>query len=319
MDIDVFPAGELPHVFRALRTALNPAEPLRPAEKKFLETFSFITGHSLSGVDLAPIAPEEVRVACAHRRKRLVQLSAMAALLANPLRAGSVRFVKSLATGLDAFDPVIPVLEAVQAGRTGKARFLTARRWARVFLGEAYRAEGLAGIVRFFAASFVKAAVNKDKLWSYKKLGLLPRGTLGRAFWEHMTERGFGMPGEPAGLPDAFVYHDVSHVLNGYGTDPAGEIQQGSFQGGNRRDDGFFFVQFVLLQFHHGIRLTPIARAEVGYFDPQAILWAIHRGASCPVDLTHGWNHWPLMPLALDEARRQIGLLPKLEGLRGAA
>src|SRR2546430_7343703 len=27
-------------------------------------------------------------------------------------------------------------------------------------------------------------------------------------------------------------YHDVSHVLNGYRTDPDGEIQQGSFQGG---------------------------------------------------------------------------------------
>ena len=41
-----------------------------------------------------------------------------------------------------------------------------------------------------------------------------------------------------------------------------GEIQQGSFQGGNRREDGFFFVQFVILHFHHGIQVTPVAPAE---------------------------------------------------------
>jgi RNA polymerase sigma factor (sigma-70 family) len=127
----------------------------------------------------------------------------------------------------------------------------------------------------------------------------------------------------------AFLLRDVfgcdydeiarAHVLNGYETNPAGEIQQGSFQGGNRREDGFFFIQFVLLQFHQGIKLTPIAKAEVGYFDPVNVLWAIHRGAMCRVDVTHQWNHWPLMPLGLEEARRQIGLLPKIEAWRGAA
>jgi hypothetical protein len=100
---------------------------------------------------------------------------------------------------------------------------------------------------------------------------------------------------------------------------PLAEIQQGSFQGGNRRNDGFFFIQFVILQFHHGIRLTPIAKPEVGYFDPETVLWAIHRGASCKVDVTHDWNHRPLMTLGLEEARREIGLLPKLEAFSSAA
>ena len=37
-----------------------------------------------------------------------------------------------------------------------------------------------------------------------------------------------------------------THVLAGHEATPLGEIQQGSFQGGNRRQDGFFFIQFVL-------------------------------------------------------------------------
>ena len=39
----------------------------------------------------------------------------------------------------------------------------------------------------------------------------------------------------------------------------------------------------------------------------------------CRVDVTHQWNHWSLMPLQLEEARRVMGILPKLESWRGAA
>ena len=53
--------------------------------------------------------------------------------------------------------------------------------------------------------------------------------------------------------------------------------------------------------------------------DPVNVLWAIHRGASCNVDITHQWNHWPLMPLALEQARERCGLLPKLEPRSDAA
>ncbi|MFL5379823.1 MAG: hypothetical protein ACJ787_18080, partial [Myxococcales bacterium] len=153
MDIDVFPADEISDVFRALRTALNPAAPLQPAERKFLETYSVITGHPLQAGDPDLISPQEVRVEGAKARKRLIQLTAMAALLNHPLRPGSVRFVKELATAIGASDPVIPVLEAVLAGHPLRARFLSMRRWARVFLKEAYESEGIAGIARFFAAS----------------------------------------------------------------------------------------------------------------------------------------------------------------------
>jgi ubiquinone biosynthesis protein Coq4 len=171
------------------------------------------------------------------------------------------------------------------------------------------------GVLRVPIAMALKAPVNKDKLWNYKKLGLLPEGTLGRAYWKHMTEVGFGFPGDVAGIPDSIAYHDVAHVLADNDTTPLGEIQQGSFQGGNRREDGFFFIQMVVLQFHQGVQVTPATGAVTGNFEPDKVLWAIHRGAQCNVDLTHQWNFWPLMKLPLAEARARIGLLPKLDGL----
>ena len=114
------------------------------------------------------------------------------------------------------------------------------------------------------------------------------------------------------GIPEAVAYHDVSHVLAGHDTSPSGEIQQGSFQGGNRREDGFFFIQFAILQFHHGVKITPATFPTTDLFDPEKVLWAIHRGAQCNVDMTHQWNFWPLMELPLDEARARCMLLPKL-------
>jgi hypothetical protein len=68
----------------------------------------------------------------------------------------------------------------------------------------------------------------------------------------------------------------------------------------------------VILQFHHGVVITPNSPPEVDHFDARKVLWAIHRGAQCTVDLTHQWDYWPLMGLPIDEARRRIGLLPKL-------
>ena len=92
----------------------------------------------------------------------------------------------------------------------------------------------------------LKATVNKDKMWHYKRLGLLPDGTLGREFFRHMATVGFAFPGEPNGIPDSIAYHDVIHVLAEHATTPLGEIQQASFQAGNRREDGFFFAQMVV-------------------------------------------------------------------------
>jgi hypothetical protein len=312
MDIDVFPSKELPTVFRVLRTALRPQGLLEARERLFLDTYARINGLALAGADPRPVSPEEVEIEGAHQRKRLIQLSAIAALLNSPMNPGSVGFVRGLSRQLGSYDCVLDILSALEKKQFLKVKLLARRRAFKALAKEAYQAEGLVGVFRFFGALFLGTTVNKQRLWNYKRLGLLPDGTLGREYWKHLTEVGFGFPGEPGGIADSVAYHDIAHVLAEHDTTPMGEIQQGSFQGGNRREDGFFFVQFVILHFHHGIQITPVAPAETGNFDPQKVLWAIHRGAKCTVDMTHQWDFWPLMPLTLEEARAKCGLLPKL-------
>jgi hypothetical protein len=310
MDIDVFPPHELPTVMRVLRTALEPTDSLWTRERAFLDTYAHIVGFELPIDTPEPIGAADVHIDSPHARKRLVQLVALAVLLNRPVKRAAFEFLKALAGQLAVRDGVIAVIEALLAQRHVLVRLLVMRRVMRVMLKEALAAEGPMGIVRLFAAMFFKAAVNKDEVWKYKRLGLLPEGTLGREYWKHMTTVGFGFPGEPAGIVASVAYHDVAHVMAENEPTPSGEIQQGSFQGGNRREDGFFFIQFVILHFHHGVRITPGAPPEAGHYDPEAVLWAIHRGAKCSVDMTHQWDFWPLMALPIDEARAACNLLP---------
>lgn len=313
MDIAVFPAHQLPLVFRALRTALRPDGALDARERLFLDTYARICGVARGVADPVPVQPAELIITDAHQRKRLVQLAAVAVLHAQPMRPDSYVYLKALARQLDTHDSVIDAIGAVIDGRPLKARFLTMRRGMRVMLKEACTAEGAMGVLRFAGALALGLTVNKDRVWHYKRLGLLPEGTLGRSYWRHMTEQGFGFPGERAGIPDTAAYHDVFHVLADNGVTPHGEIQQGALQAGNRREDGFFFLQMVLLQFHQGVKVTPAAEGYTGHFDPDLVLWAVHRGAQCSVDLTHQWDFWPLMGLPLEEARRRVALLPRLD------
>jgi ubiquinone biosynthesis protein Coq4 len=312
MDIDVFQTRELPIVFRALRTALAPDGTLQPRERLFLETYARIVAWDLPRDELAPIAPERVWVDGAHPRKRLLQLSAIAVLLSRPVKEASLAFLEALAMHLGTYDPVIDAIKALRKGQYLKVRLIGMRRAMRAMFKEAYQAEGLPGMLRLFAAMWFKAPVNTKKLKNYKRLGLLAEGTLGREYWKFMTQEGFNFPGEPAGIPASVAYHDIAHVMTGHPATPLGEIQQGSFQGGNRREDGFFFIQFVILQFHHGVKITPQTFPTFDLFDPEKVLWAIHRGAQCNVDMTHQWNFWPLMTLPLAEARARVALLPKL-------
>jgi hypothetical protein len=46
------------------------------------------------------------------------------------------------------------------------------------------------------------------------------------------------------------------------------------------------FLLFGILQFHIGLRITPIARSEQGYFDVPKVLRALARGAACKVHLS---------------------------------
>jgi hypothetical protein len=102
----------------------------------------------------------------------------------------------------------------------------------------------------------------------------------------------------------------MGHVLAGYDTDFMGEIRQGAFQAGNRRDDGFVFLLFVLNQMHLGVPIRPNLDVDRGLFDVPPVMEALARGAACKVDLTDGWDFWQLVDRPVVVLRKELGIPP---------
>ncbi len=109
----------------------------------------------------------------------------------------------------------------------------------------------------------------------------------------------------------------MAHVLGDYGTDPSGEMQVAAFSAGFRKEQTASILLFVLCQFDLGVRMTPVAKAEVGNLDPDLFLAALVRGSRMNVDLlSDGWSYWPVIAEPVEALRERYGI--PAEGLSRA-
>lgn len=143
--------------------------------------------------------------------------------------------------------------------------------------------------------------------------GKLPEDTLGRHFFEHCRENGFGFPGEKHGFPLAGVYHDFAHVLGGYRATPGEEMLVGGLTAGFRKINPFYVLLFVQFTFGAGMNMAPVPQprmtgvlAEPGL--AKRFLRSIERGSAMNTDLADDWDFWPLVAQPIDEVRRKLNL-----------
>jgi hypothetical protein len=314
MDLVVLNEKETPFALRALRGIVGSNGTITPAERRFIEVVAELHGTRVDVESLSSIEPGKVAEAITkpHQRKRVVQLAAIAAMVEGDVTAAEASAVKTLAKALRVNEASLRVLDSIATDHRFLARFDMMRRIMGKYGTKAYKEEGFAGVRKMMA--MFGGGEDPEVAWKYKQLGLLPEGTLGREFWEHCTKNRFGFPGEKGGIPERMAFHDWGHVLAGYDTRPESEIQQGAFQGGFVREDGFAFLMFVVIQFHLGMKVTPITDGFEGLFDVQKVLRAAQRGAACKVDLSDHWNAFAVADAPLEQIRAEYGI-PPLEGL----
>jgi hypothetical protein len=70
------------------------------------------------------------------------------------------------------------------------------------------------------------------------------------------------------------------------------------------------FLLFVILHFHWGVKITPVADAAERLFDIPLVMRALQRGAACTVDLSDHWNFWDVVEVPLTEVRERYGIPP---------
>jgi len=305
------PAQALP-ILQALYSAATQDGPLSEREQRMLEAAREVTGVA-TGVDIyQSISPESLAAALPDAQLRRQAISAMVvmSLLDEEGSLEDAVFAERYAAALGVAPNELRNLRQIADGDLLRLKLDVARRvWLVEHLKESWQRGGLRWLAR---AVGTKLGLSEDTPLAerYRALADYPVGSVGRVYYDHMRAEGFALPGEKGSQVEPVVIHDMMHLLSGYGTDPEGEIMAASFSAGNRRQEPFTYIFFVLCQFHLGVIEAPFATATRGRFDPAAAIHAVGRGMALNRDLSSGWDPWSIMGLPLNEARASLGVPP---------
>lgn len=306
-------AAEL--TFRAMRAVAGADGSLATPEASLIVEAGRLLGQEAVDVDaLTPLGPDELRDAALEPRdaERVVQAAILVALMDGKVEPAEVHAVRELARAAGVDEPRVRSLALVAQGHTRLMWLDLARRsFAREVFEKALAGEGLRGIWKI-VGPMIGRATDWELSARYAALGELPPDTLGYAYFKYIVDNGFGFPGEPGAVPESGLWHDIAHVLGGYGTTPREELQVVSFIAGFSRQDPFFWLFTITLQFHLGIKMSPYSAPETGLFDPAESLRAFERGAAMSVDLSEGtWDPSPHFARPLEDVRRELNVLPR--------
>ncbi|MFO0580470.1 MAG: hypothetical protein U1A78_41390 [Polyangia bacterium] len=259
-------------------------------------------------------SPAEVGAAfpSAAARRVLADALLIPACIEGEVTAAGQASVESFAAALRAQSPFVRLLGAMRRRHAFPIKQAIYRRSpdARRMLARTWAEEGIRGM--WWALQFIMGIhvhVNPSLAARYHALGKLPQGTLGRRFHDDFVARGLPFPGERGALPERMIHHDLMHVINSYGTDPAGECELAGFYAAFTSGEPFTFIVIVLTTFHLGLPVSPaFVRPARGALDPARVMAAFLRGRRLRVDVMGPWDHWSLMPLTTEETRARLGI-----------
>jgi ubiquinone biosynthesis protein Coq4 len=148
-----------------------------------------------------------------------------------------------------------------------------------------------------------------EMAWRYKRLGLLPRGTLGRTYWSYMTSNRFFLPGERGAAAGGTTYHDFVHALSGYDTSEAGEAEITAFTAGMlKMDDPVAMILGTMSMLLLGSKLRPGSPAPVLRLEYDRIGRALSRGLRATAELAERWDPWSVVGEPVDALAARYGI-----------
>ena len=263
-----------------------------------------------------PVTAEELSAGYAEPalREQLVEGMVIMSVVNGTPKKEQVEQIKHWAAALEVNEELINSLHLL----VNKHKILYSFDVMRhMYIGEAIakiwheeKFKGLINTIRAIKGFSVDPELEKR----FEQLGELPPNTLGKAFWQFYKDHQFTFPGAKYGSPMMITYHDMAHVLGGYSTIPAGELQVASFTAGFRKVGRAWILLFIISQFHLGVSTTPIdVPIAVGQFNPDEELMAMQRGTLMNVDLFDNWDYWAVVHRDLDELRREYNIVSKEE------
>ncbi len=268
-------------------------------------------GVELDPGDLGPIDPEGLMQSLSgpEARLRVIQAMILMAMMDGEIDDQEVSTIEAYAGRLGIDEPRLHNLRQLAQGRVRLAMLDLARRsFARPVFEDAFKQEGLRGVWKI-VGPLMGGARDDALAQRYRSTGQCPEGSLGRAYFDFMERHDLAFPGERYGVPESGVWHDISHVVSGYEATQEDEVLVVSFIAGFSREDPFFWLFAITLQYQLGIKVSPYSPPETGYFKPGSALEALRRGAAMNTDLAT-WDWWPHRDRPLSQVQAMLGVPP---------
>jgi hypothetical protein len=306
---------------RALKTIATAAGPVGPAQRAMMAAAQKVILHTNVDIDgLAPVTPAELAkgfAASPEIRQQFAHGMIVTAVADGTPSREAIAQVDAYAKALGISDPVLADLRLLADGymTVFKLDFLRRGHIKDIFKNQLEQK----GPLSLAKSVLTMRGVMEDPALAarYRAWEKLPEGTLGRSLVDFYNKNGFSVPGERGGFPEAGLYHDFSHLLGGYSTEPEGELQVAAFSAGYKRERPFYLMLFSILIFSTGVQMRPTAADFVtkGVLGKpgiaELVLAAVERGSKVNTDLSDKWDYWAWIDLPIDEVRRRLNILPK--------
>lgn len=295
----------------AMRAVADASPGLHPDERSMLVVTARALGVERDPLSIEPITPQHLADAIGDPRDRVrvVQCLLLMSLMDGSADREEIALIQRYAAALEVHEERVESLRQLAEGRLTRLWLgLAWRSYGHEEFIKALRDEGPRGVWKM-VGPIVGAATNHALARRFIAYGELDEGTLGRAYFEFIQRHKFPFPGEPGGVPERGVWHDLTHVLSGYDTDPEGEVSVVSFIAGYRKEDPFFWLFTIALQFHLGLRVSPYSPGGVtGMFQPEIVQRAWERGRRVKVDLSDDWDFSVHMHRPIALVREELGI-----------
>ncbi|MFO0587329.1 MAG: hypothetical protein U0441_07315 [Polyangiaceae bacterium] len=296
---------------RAIKTTLLAGGAIQPQHR---EALSAVQRHLLrTSIDvdaLPPIEPDDlaIQITDPALREQLVGALVTFSMLSDRVNPAHAAAVDAYAGAFGVAPVAVRQLRDLAEERIWRLRLDTVRNGpGGTGMARMIQEMGYLGTFKNML-TFAGLLQNEEMAARYRALRGYAEGTLGRALFDFYTSRGFQFPGEKGGAPEGLLSHDLTHILSGYDTDLHGEARVLAFTAGYQRQKVFGTLLFVVVLAQHDIRLTPLAPSvKCGLDSPHLVtemVEAFARGARMTIDLSDGWDFWPLMDKPVDEVRR---------------
>jgi hypothetical protein len=295
-------------MLRAMRAVAEADGAISPKERALLEVSR--DALKLSHLVLDDLPKFDLDEATGADGERIVQAMVLMAIMDGAASKEEAALVKAVAERASVTDARVENLRHLAEGRVKWMRFdLTRRGYAKDELLRTAKEAGLIGVYRTFGP-LLGLAHDPEVTRKYIAFGELPNGTVGRAYFDLITKNDLSFPGEAGGLAERGMWHDMLHVAGGYPVDPIGEAEVVAFMAGFRKEDPFFWLFTVALQFQVGLVISPFAPGVPDQIDPRRFVLHHKRGALVNCDLSTEWRFEEEWTADLEAVRKRLNVVP---------